>query len=360
MIHNFNPGPAALPPEVIARAQAELADYHGTGMSILEMSHRSKEYEAINAAAEANLKALLGLGDDYRVLFMQGGASMQFALIPLNFLPTGSVAEYIITGSWGEKAYEEAQRIGNARLLTSTKTDGYRSLPDTGLFTPDPAAAYLHITTNETIQGVQWPADLPDVGPAPLVADMSSDFLARPFPAHRFALIYAGAQKNLGPAGVTVVVIRQDLIERGRKDLPVIMRYATFAKNNSLYNTPPVFAVYMVNLVLEWIKEQGGLAAMAERNARKAAMVYEAIDISNGFYVGHAAPEARSLMNVTFRLPSAELEKQFLSDAQAAGMVGLAGHRSVGGIRASLYNAVSLDSAAALASFMREFAKRYG
>ncbi|WP_298400815.1 3-phosphoserine/phosphohydroxythreonine transaminase [uncultured Chloroflexus sp.] len=360
MIHNFNPGPAALPPEVIARAQAELADYHGTGMSILEMSHRSKEYEAINAAAEANLKALLGLSDDYRVLFMQGGASMQFALIPLNFLPAGSVAEYIITGSWGEKAYEEAQRIGNTRLLASTAAEGYRRLPEPEALTSDPQAAYLHITTNETIQGVQWPAELPDFAPAPLVADMSSDFLSRPFPAHRFALIYAGAQKNLGPAGVTVVVIRQDLIERGRKDLPVIMRYATFAKNNSLYNTPPVFAVYMVNLVLEWIKEQGGLAAMAERNARKAAMVYEAIDTSNGFYVGHAAPEARSLMNVTFRLPSAELEKQFLSDAQAAGMVGLAGHRSVGGIRASLYNAVSPESAAALASFMREFAERYG
>lgn len=359
MIHNFNPGPAALPPAVIARAQAELADYHGTGMSILEMSHRSKEYEAINAAAEANLKGLLGLGDDYRVLFMQGGASMQFALIPLNLLPAGGVAEYIVTGSWGEKAYEEAQRLGNARLLASAAAEGYRSLPDSEALTPDPQAAYLHITTNETIQGVQWPAELPNFGPAPLVADMSSDFLARPFPADRFALIYAGAQKNLGPAGVTVVVIRQDLIERGRKDLPVIMRYATFAKNNSLYNTPPVFAVYMVNLVLEWIKDQGGLTAMAERNARKAAMVYEAIDASNGFYAGHAASEARSLMNVTFRLPSAELEKQFLSEAQAAGMVGLAGHRSVGGIRASLYNAVSPESAATLASFMREFAQRY-
>ncbi|WP_322489743.1 3-phosphoserine/phosphohydroxythreonine transaminase [Chloroflexus sp.] len=360
MIHNFNPGPAALPPAVIARAQAELADYHDTGMSILEMSHRSKEYEAINAAAEAHLKALLGLGDDYRVLFMQGGASMQFALIPLNLLPAGGVAEYIVTGSWGEKAYEEAQRLGNARLLASTAADGYRSLPDAEALTPDPQAAYLHITTNETIQGVQWPADLLHFGPAPLVADMSSDFLSRPFPADRFALMYAGAQKNLGPAGVTVVVIRQDLIERGRKDLPVIMRYATFAKNNSLYNTPPVFAVYMVNLVLEWIKEQGGLAAMAERNARKAAIVYEAIDASNGFYAGHAAPAARSLMNVTFRLPSAELEKQFLSEAQATGMVGLAGHRSVGGIRASLYNAVSPESAAALANFMQEFAKRYG
>ncbi|MCX7859711.1 3-phosphoserine/phosphohydroxythreonine transaminase [Chloroflexus sp.] len=360
MIHNFNPGPAALPPEVIARAQAELADYHGTGMSILEMSHRSKEYEAINAAAEANLKALLGLGDDYRVLFMQGGASMQFALIPLNFLPAGSVAEYIVTGSWGEKAYEEAQRLGNARLLASTAADGYRSLPEAGSFTPDPQAAYLHITTNETIQGVQWPAELPDFGPAPLVADMSSDFLSRPFPANRFALIYAGAQKNLGPAGVTVVVIRQDLIERGRKDLPVIMRYATFAKNNSLYNTPPVFAVYMVNLVLEWIKDQGGLAAMAERNARKAMLVYSAIEASNGFYAGHAAPAARSLMNVTFRLPSPELEKKFLAEAQAAGMVGLAGHRSVGGIRASLYNAVSPESAATLAHFMQEFAQRHG
>ncbi len=360
MIHNFNPGPAALPPEVIARAQAELADYRGRGMSILEMSHRSKEYEAINAAAEATLKELLGLGDDYRALFMQGGASLQFALIPLNFLPAGAVAEYVVTGSWGEKAFEEAQRVGTARMLATTAADGYRALPDLTALNPDPQAAYLHLTTNETIQGVQWPAELPVLETAALVADMSSDFLSRPFDAHRFALMYAGAQKNLGPAGVTVVVIRQDLIERGRKDLPVIMRYATFAKNNSLYNTPPVFAVYMVNLVLEWIKEHGGLAAMAERNARKAALVYAAIDESNGFYAGHADPAARSLMNVTFRLPSAELEKQFLAEAQEAGMVGLAGHRSVGGIRASLYNAVAPESAAALAAFMRDFARRYG
>ncbi|MGQ9612407.1 MAG: 3-phosphoserine/phosphohydroxythreonine transaminase [Chloroflexus sp.] len=360
MIHNFNPGPAALPSDVIARAQAELADYRGCGMSVLEISHRSKEYEAINAAAEANLKALLGLGDDYRVLFMQGGASMQFALIPLNLLSAGATAEYIVTGTWGEKAYEEAQRVGPVRLLASTAADGYRSLPSTDAITPNPQAAYLHLTTNETIQGVQWPVELPDLGSVPLVADMSSDFLSRPFRAQRFALIYAGAQKNLGPAGVTVVVIRQDMIERGRKDLPVIMRYATFAKNNSLYNTPPVFAVYMVNLVLEWIKDQGGLAAMAERNARKAALVYAAIDGSDGFYSGHAAPAARSLMNVTFRLPTPELEKQFLHEAQAAGMVGLAGHRSVGGIRASLYNAVAPESAAALADFMQDFAKRHG
>ncbi len=360
MIHNFNPGPAALPPEVIARVQAELPDYRGTGMSILEMSHRSKEYEAINAAAEAQLKALLGLGDEYRVLFMQGGASMQFALIPLNFLPAGGVAEYIVTGSWGEKAYEEAQRVGSVHLRASTAADGYRGLPNVEDCTPGANAAYLHITTNETIQGVQWPAELPLFGDVPLIADMSSDFLSRPFPATRFALMYAGAQKNLGPAGVTVVVIRQDLIERSRKDLPVIMRYATFAKNNSLYNTPPVFAVYMVHLVLEWIKDQGGLAAMAERNARKAALVYAAIDASEGFYSGHAVPSARSLMNVTFRLSSPDLEKQFLAEAKAAGMVGLAGHRSVGGIRASLYNAVAPESAAALAHFMQDFAKRYG
>jgi phosphoserine aminotransferase apoenzyme (EC 2.6.1.52) len=359
MIHNFNPGPAALPPEVIARVRAELPDYRGCGMSILEISHRSKEYEAVNATAEANLKALLGLGDEYRVLFMQGGASMQFALIPLNFLAAGATAAYIITGTWGEKAYEEAQRLGTVHLLASTSSDGYRSLP-TDVPEPDSQVAYLHLTTNETIQGVQWPAELPDFGAVPLIADMSSDFLSRPFTANRFALMYAGAQKNLGPAGVTVVVIRQDMIERGRKDLPVIMRYATFAKNNSLYNTPPVFAVYMVNLVLEWIKDQGGLSAMAERNAQKAALVYAAIDDSDGFYRGHAVPAARSLMNVTFRLATPELEKQFLAEAQEAGMVGLAGHRSVGGIRASLYNAVSLESARVLADFMREFARRYG
>jgi phosphoserine aminotransferase len=358
-VHNFNAGPAVLPQVVLEQAQAELLDYQGRGMSILEMSHRSKEYEAVNAQAEARCKALLGLGDGYRVLFLQGGASFQFAMIPLNFLPAGAAADYIVTGAWGEKAVEEAGRIGEARVAASTAEGGFRRTPDASEIQLGPSPAYVHITTNETIQGVQW-ASLPDLGNAPLIADMSSDIMSRPFDAGRFAMIYAGAQKNIGPAGVTAVIIREDLIAAGRKDLPAIMRYATFAKNSSLYNTPPVFSVYLLNLVLSWIADQGGLPAMEARNRRKAGLVYAAIDGSGGFYRGHAAPESRSLMNVTFRLPDEALEKQFVAESQAVGMIGLAGHRSVGGIRASLYNALEEESCAALAGFMGEFLRAKG
>jgi phosphoserine aminotransferase len=358
-VHNFNAGPAVLPQAVLEQAQAELLDYQGRGMSILEMSHRSKEYEAVNAQAEARMKALLGLGDGYRVLFLQGGASFQFAMIPLNFLPAGVVADYIVTGAWGEKAVEEAGRLGEVRVAASTAKDGFRRTPDASEILLGPSPAYVHITTNETIQGVQW-ASMPDLGDAPLIADMSSDIMSRPFDAGRFALIYAGAQKNIGPAGVTAVIIREDLIARGRKDLPTIMRYDTFAKNSSLYNTPPAFSVYLLNLVLSWIADQGGLAAMEARNRRKAGLVYAAIDGSGGFYRGHAAPASRSLMNVTFRLPDEALEKEFVAESLAAGMVGLAGHRSVGGIRASLYNALEEESCAALASFMSEFLRKNG
>lgn len=359
MAHNFNAGPAVLPRPVLERAQAELLDYQGRGMSILEMSHRSKEYEAINASAEARFKALLGIGEGYRVLFMQGGASSQFALIPLNFLTPGQTADYIVTGAWGEKAVEEAGRVGQAHVAASTAAGGFRDLPNPAEIQLSERPAYVHITSNETIQGVQW-AELPTFGDVPLIADMSSDIMARPFDASRFAMIYAGAQKNIGPAGVTAVLIRQSLIDAGRTDLPVMLRYSTFAKNSSLYNTPPVFAVYLLDLCLAWIEEQGGLAALAERNARKAELVYAAIDRSGGFYRGHAAPAARSLMNITFRLPAVELERQFVAEAQAAGMVGLAGHRSVGGIRASLYNALPEESAAALAAFMDEFLRKNG
>ncbi|MBX0327139.1 3-phosphoserine/phosphohydroxythreonine transaminase [Oscillochloris sp. ZM17-4] len=358
-VHNFNAGPAVLPQAVLAQAQAELLDYQGRGMSILEMSHRSKEYEAVNAQAEARMKALLGLGEGYRALFLQGGASFQFAMIPLNFLPPGAVADYIVTGAWGEKAVEEARRIGEANVAASTAEGGFRSTPAAAEIQLSPGAAYIHLTTNETIQGVQW-AEMPDLGDTPLIADMSSDIMSRPFDAGRFAMIYAGAQKNIGPAGVTVVVIREDLIARGRNDLPAIMRYSTFAKNSSLYNTPPAFSVYLLNLVLGWITDLGGLPAMEARNRRKAELVYGAIDGSGGFYRGHAAPEARSQMNVTFRLPEEALEKQFVAEAQAAGMVGLGGHRSVGGIRASIYNALEEESCAALASFMGEFLRANG
>jgi phosphoserine aminotransferase len=358
-VHNFNAGPAVLPKAVLEQAQAELLDYQGRGMSILEMSHRAKEYEAINAQAEARCKEILGLGDGYRALFLQGGASAQFAMVPMNFLPAGAVADYIVTGAWGEKAVEEAGRIGAARVAASTAEGGFRRNPAAAEIGLSPSPAYVHITTNETIQGVQW-ADLPDLGDAPLIADMSSDIMSRPLDASRFAMIYAGAQKNIGPAGVTAVIMREDLIARGRSDLPAIMRYATFAKNSSLYNTPPAFSVYLLNLVLGWIADLGGLAAIEARNQRKAGLVYAAIDGSGGFYRGHAAPEARSLMNVTFRLPDEALEKQFVAEAQASGMVGLAGHRSVGGIRASIYNALEAESCAALAEFMDEFLKKNG
>jgi phosphoserine aminotransferase len=358
-VHNFNAGPAILPKPVLEQAQQELLDYRGIGMSVLEISHRSKEYEAINAEAEARFKRLLGLGDDYRVLFMQGGASMQFALVPLNFLPAGAVADYLLTGAWAEKAYEEAGKIGQARIAASTREEGYTRMPAADEIELGDAPAYVHITSNETIQGTQW-HEWPDVGGRPFVADMSSDILSRPLEAQRFDLIYAGAQKNLGPAGATVVIVRRSWLERASAAPPTMLRYTTHAKNSSLYNTPPVFAVYMLNLTLGWIEQSGGLHAMAERNGAKAAALYTAIDGSGGFYRGHAAPGSRSLMNVTFRLPTPELEKQFVAEAAAAGMVGLAGHRSVGGIRASIYNAMDQAGCDALAQFMGEFLRRNG
>jgi phosphoserine aminotransferase len=358
-VFNFNAGPAMLPPSVLEQAQTELRDYQGRGMSIMEMSHRSKEYEAINMEAEARFKRLLGVGDGYRVLFLQGGASTQFAMVPLNFLTPGATADFLMTGAWAEKAYDEASALGQARIAASTKPGGYRRVPRPDEIDLSPEPAYVHLTSNETIQGIQWHS-WPDVGPRPLVADMSSDILSRPFDAGRFALIYAGAQKNLGPSGVTVILLREAWLARANKTVPTMLRYGTHVKNNSLYNTPPSFGVYVLNLVLQWIEKTGGLSAMSERNARKAQLVYETIDASDGFYRGHAEPESRSLMNVTFRLPSEALEKQFVAQSREAGMVGLAGHRSVGGIRASLYNAVSPEACQALASFMNDFAKKNG
>jgi phosphoserine aminotransferase len=360
-IANFNAGPAMLPPPVLEQVQAELRDYQGRGMSIMEMSHRSPEYEAVNSEAEARFKRLLGVGDGYRVLFLQGGASTQFAMVPLNFLPPGRSANFLMTGAWAEKAYEEAAAIGTARVMASTKAESYRRVPRDDEFAAiSEDTAYIHVTSNETIQGIQWPI-IPLGGAVPLVADMSSDIMSRPIDfINRFALIYAGAQKNLGPSGVTAVLLRESWLAQANKNVPTMLRYATHVKNNSLYNTPPSFGVYVLNLVLGWVEKGGGLAAMAERNSRKAILLYNAIDQSGGFYRGHALPESRSLMNVTFRLPSEALEKQFVSESQAAGMVGLAGHRSVGGIRASIYNAVGVDACETLAAFMRDFARRLG
>jgi phosphoserine aminotransferase len=358
-VYNFNAGPAALPPAVLEQAQAELRDYQGRGMSIMEMSHRAKEYETINAQAETRFKQLIGVAEGYRVLFLQGGASTQFAMVPMNFLAADRAADFLITGAWAEKAYEEAKALGQTRVAASTSDGGFRRMPRAAEIRLGANSAYVHLTSNETIQGTQWHA-FADVGDRPLVADMSSDILSRPIDAGRFALIYAGAQKNLGPSGVTLVLLRESWLSQANPRVPTMLRYATHVKNNSLYNTPPTFGVYVLNLVLQWVERQGGLAGMSQRNGTKAKRIYDAIDQSSGFYRGHAEPESRSLMNVTFRLPSEALEKRFVTAAQEAAMVGLAGHRSIGGVRASLYNAVSPDACEALASFMRDFASRNG
>ena len=354
---NFNAGPAALPLPVLERARDELLDFRGTGMSILEMSHRGADFEAVLADAVARLRRLLQLPDTHEVLFLQGGASLQFALVPLNFLPAGATADYVVTGAWGEKALKEAQAVGRARAAVSTKQDGvYCRVPGPAELQLDPSAAYVHLTSNETIDGVQFQA-LPGTGPIPAVWDMSSDFLWRPVDLSGCALAYAGAQKNVGPSGLVVVIARRDFLGRGRKELPAILRYATHAEAGSLYNTPNTFGIYLVRLVLEWLEGQGGLAALEARNRAKAAAVYGAVDGSGGFYRCPVAPAARSVMNPVFRTPSEALDAAFVKEAEAAGMVGLRGHRSVGGIRASLYNAVSEADARTLAAFMGTFAR---
>ena len=358
-IFNFSAGPAVLPLEVLIEAQAEFLNYQQTGMSILETSHRSKAYEAVNAEAEANMKELLGLGDNYRVLFLQGGASTQFAMIPMNFLAPGRTADYILTGAWSEKALKEAKLFGNTHVAATTAEGNYKRVPKMDEIQLSDNPAYVHITSNNTIFGTQWD-EFPSFGDVPLIADMSSDILNKPFNAENFAMIYAGAQKNLGPSGVTVVVIRKDLLENNPKTISAMLRYETHAKNDSLYNTPPAFSVYMLNLVLRWLKAQGGLVGIGKRNVEKAGLVYDTIDQSSGFYRGHADVDSRSLMNVTFRLPSEDLEKAFAKEAEQAGLAGLKGHRSVGGLRASIYNAMPVAGCQALKDFMVEFQRKNG
>ncbi|MCS7462771.1 3-phosphoserine/phosphohydroxythreonine transaminase [Paenibacillus doosanensis] len=357
--YNFNPGPAALPLEVLQQAQEQFVDYNGIGMSLMEISHRSKEYEAINAETQALLLELLGLESGYKVLFMGGGASTQFATIPLNFLKPGKVGSYIITGSFSEKAYEEAKVLGEAVIAASNKEGKWRSLPKAEDLRIDPNSAYVHMTTNNTIEGSQF-SYIPETGGIPLIGDMTSGILSRPIDAKKYAMIYAGAQKNLGPSGVTVAVIRDDLLADEPKHVPVMLRYSTHAKNSSLYNTPPVHSIYMVNLVLKWVKNNGGVAAMEKNNIEKSKLVYDVIDASGGFYNGNVDADSRSIMNITFRLPSEELEKQFVKESEKHNFVGLAGHRSVGGIRASAYNAVPYEACKALADFMADFQKRNG
>ncbi|MDE3074948.1 MAG: 3-phosphoserine/phosphohydroxythreonine transaminase [Chloroflexota bacterium] len=370
-VMNFNPGPAAIPLPALEQARDALLDFEGTGMSIMEHSHRGKEYEAVHDEAIGLLKELLQIPAGYQVLFTQGGASHQFAQVPLNYLRPGRQASYVVTGSWSEKALAEAQSVaglcGAGVDVAASTAEGspatYRRVPFGSEIRPKADACYVHLTSNETIHGLQFAGgdegDFPDLGGVPLVADMSSDFLWRRFPVSRFALIYAGAQKNMGPAGVTVVVAREDFIEAGRADIPVIFQYRTFARNNSLYNTPPTFAVYLVRNVLRWIQSAGGLRQIEAWNREKAALVYGCIDGHAELYRCPVEPASRSIMNAVFRLPTAELEQQFLSQAGSRGMVGLKGHRSVGGIRVSMYNAVQLDWVRALVSFMEEFASTH-
>ncbi len=355
-VFNFNPGPSTLPLSVLETVREELLDYRGTGMSVMEISHRSPEFEEINAAAMALARELMGLGNDYQVLFLGGGASTQFAMVPLNFLHEGETAAYADTGAWSAKAIKEARKIGDVHIAASSENTDYRSIPrPADIHYPDDAA-YLHITSNNTIKGTQYQV-FPDTGDVPLIADMSSDICSRRVDFSTFSLIYAGAQKNLGPAGVTMVVIRKDLLDRCRDGLPTMLDYRTHTEKNSTFNTPPVFGVYVVRLVLEWFMDQGGLEAVEEVNRAKKDAVYALLDAYPEYFKGTVEPRSRSWMNVTLRLPSEDLEKKLIAEAKEAGLVGLKGHRSVGGIRVSLYNAMPLDGAQRVAQFMEDFRK---
>jgi len=359
-VFNFNPGPAALPLEVLEQARDEFVEYGGCGMSLLEMSHRSPTVERLVEETERQLLALLGLRDaGYRALFMGGGASAQFALLPLNFLPPGKTGRYVLSGSFSEKAYEEAAKVGRAEVAASGKADGWAKLPDVGALRLGADTAYLHLTTNNTIEGTRF-RDFPDTGNVPLVGDMTSDILSRRTDASRFSLLYAAAQKNLGPAGVTAVAVREAWLQEANESVPAIFRYGVYAKNDSLYNTPPVHAIYMMKLMLEWTERQGGVEEMERRSEEKAGLLYRAIDGSGGFYRGISVPADRSLMNVTWRMQEEALEKDFLAEAGRNGFEGLAGHRSVGGMRASIYNAVPVEACAELAGFMDDYRKRRG
>jgi phosphoserine aminotransferase len=357
-IFNFSAGPAVLPLEVLEEAQRDLVSLPGVGMSVLEISHRSKPFDEIIQGCEADLRTLASIPKDHHVLFLQGGASLQFSMVPMNLLPAGGSADYVVTGSWSEKAVKEAKRVGGVKIAASTQSENYSRVPKQEELKLDPNAAYVHITTNNTIYGTEFPYT-PDTGSVPLVADTSSDMFSRPLEMSKYALIYAGAQKNLAPAGLTLVIVRDDLVKRTPSTLPTMLQYGVHVENQSLYNTPPVFAIYIMRLVLKWILKEGGLAAMERRNNAKADKLYAEID-RTGYYRGHAHTDSRSRMNVTFRLPSEDLDKQFAKEATAAGLDGLKGHRSVGGMRASIYNAFPDAGVDALVDFMRHFESRNG
>lgn len=359
-IFNYSAGPAVLPVPVLERIRDEILCLPGAGASVLEISHRSKEFIEVQNRAKQRLIRLLGVGDDHEILFLQGGARLQFSMIPMNLLHGQSEpAQYVLTGSWGISALEEAVKEGPTEVIYDAKATNYDRLPELSELNINPKAAYVHITSNETIQGVQYGRDMELSGP-PLVCDSSSDFLHRPYDISKYGLMYACAQKNAGPAGVTVVVIRKDLLHRSRKELPGYLNYETQAKADSMWNTPPTFAIYVLGLVTEWLEDTiGGLKKMHALNETKANLLYAVLDQFPEFYLGHARRTDRSLMNVTFRFAKPEVEKQFLAQAKSQGMDGLAGHRSVGGIRASIYNAMPLEGAQCLADFMTDFAKNH-
>jgi phosphoserine aminotransferase len=358
-ILNFSAGPAVLPEPVLREAQRDLLALPGVGMSILEISHRSKTFDEIITGCEADIRKLAKIPDNYRVLFLGGGASLQFSMVPMNMLPAGGKADYIVTGSWSKKAVKEAQKVGTVQIAASTESENFTRVPEPSEIRIDPEAAYVHFTTNNTIFGTEWEKE-PETGSVPLVADASSDIFSRPIEISKYALLYAGAQKNLAPAGVTLVIVRDDMLARSPKNLPTMLDYNTHAKEKSLYNTPPVFPIYVMRLVLKWMLAEGGLETIGRRNAEKANLLYGAIDGSGGFYRAHARPGSRSNMNVTFRLPSEDLEKRFISEATSQGLDGLKGHRSVGGIRASIYNAFPRQGVDTLLSFMENFRAKNG
>ncbi|MEQ6377232.1 3-phosphoserine/phosphohydroxythreonine transaminase [Bacillaceae bacterium S4-13-56] len=354
-VYNFNAGPAALPKDVLTEAHENWFDFRGTKANIMELSHRSKAYDELHKAALERIRSLMNLDDSYDVLFLQGGASLQFAMVPMNFLSKDKVGGYILTGSWSKKALREAKQVGHGEQFGPSDSE-FRKIPSaTEFHQPDPKVYdYIHLTTNNTIYGTQW-QELPTFSDVPVLIDSSSDFLSYDMPKDSFDLLYAGAQKNAGPSGVTIVVIKKELIEKGAKEIPHFLQYRTHAEKNSLYHTPPTFSVYMLSLTLKWIEQQGGLQAMQERNTYKSNLIYNVIDQSNNFYKGWASIESRSKMNVTFTLPSEELTRAFIKESEKEGMMGLKGHRSVGGLRASLYNAVPLEAVQYLEDFMKRF-----
>ncbi len=357
-IFNFSAGPAIMPLPVLEAARRDMLALPGVGMSVMEISHRSKTFDEIIQGAEAGLRELLGIPKSYAVLFLQGGASLQFAMVPMNFLPPDASADYLVTGSWGKKAVKEAQKFGHVDLAANMADGGFTRVPGQDELHLNPKASYVHITSNETIEGVEFKSE-PEVGDVPLVSDASSNILSRPIPIEKYGLIYAGAQKNMGPSGVTLVIIREDLLPRIHDGLATMLDYRTHVKDKSLHNTPNTWGIYIIDLVCKWLKEKGGLAAMQRENEDKASLLYDAID-STDFYRGHADPDSRSNMNVTFRLPSEDLEKKFAREGTAAGLDGLKGHRSVGGIRASIYNAFPRAGCEALVAFMKEFERKNG